>query len=255
MSRSLLERYRSGDEAGVWRVIHSAPGGKDWPPEAEEVVGEATARMARNLERIVEHLSKSGYLFGVDGDFSTDPARAWHSPTKQSRDALTLLTKRFGGLPLVLSAWWSEIGAVSLAGYFPDIESPDSIPYADALVFFGAEDVAAEIVEMQASGDYPKKPPYTIDLAPDVFHKAGVSGGAPYSITVPDASVDVLLANVLLLTASPVPRTPWIEIETNETLLEYLRRSFLWAGFPGLAFQPAARTAKLLPLLDHLEPI
>jgi hypothetical protein len=34
---------------------------------------------------------------------------------------------------------------------------------------------------------------FVVELAPDVLHKAGVSGGPPYSVAVPNGGIDGLL--------------------------------------------------------------
>jgi hypothetical protein len=251
--RSLLARYTSGDTDAVWRQLRSGDGRAEI--EASAVINEACSRMARNIERILGHLQRSGYLFGRDGQYSPDPSSAWQRPSSAAASSLRSLLGAVGPLPLALTSWWSTIGGVSLAGYFPDIESPESVPYADPLTVFNVDDVAAEMAEMRADRSLPRKPPYYLPIAPDIFHKAGVSGGAPYEVVVPDAGLDCPLTNVIVLTSSPSAVRPWIEVETNETLVEYLARSFAWAGFPGLAFTPAPRTAKLADLFGQMEPI
>jgi hypothetical protein len=77
---------------------------------------------------------------------------------------------------------------------------------------------------------------YAIDVSPDDCHKAGQSGGGPYHVRIPDARAD-----------APLVDSPY------DSFVDYLRRSFRWGGFPGLADYPppaelARLTAGLLPI-------
>lgn len=69
------------------------------------------------------------------------------------------------------------------------------------------------------AGELDEDQPYTLDIAPDIYHKSNISGGAPYGLVLPNAAAD-----------APLLETPWGEL----TFVEYLRLSFTWAGFPGL---------------------
>jgi hypothetical protein len=60
--------------------------------------------------------------------------------------------------------------------------------------------------------------PYHLAIAPDYYHKYGVSGGAPYEIAFPDLAIDAPLLN------------EWHET----TFVNYLRLCFRWGGMPGL---------------------
>lgn len=76
---------------------------------------------------------------------------------------------------------------------------------------------------------------YPAIIAPDIFHKSGISGGDSYEIALPDARADAPLRNI-----------EWGEM----TFVEYLRLSFEWAGFPGLQ-EIANRDETLLALLKE----
>ncbi len=56
-----------------------------------------------------------------------------------------------------------------------------------------------------------------MDLAPDYLHKAGVSGGPPYGMALPNPGVEGLLL--------------WERHQT--TFVSYLRICMRWAGMPG----------------------
>jgi hypothetical protein len=80
----------------------------------------------------------------------------------------------------------------------------------------------------------------TVDLAPDQLHKANISGGPPYGITVPSAAADAVLENE----AHGLP------------FVAYLRWCFRWGGFPLLEQLPLdpRGQAFLDELRRNLEP-
>ncbi|MFN8374198.1 MAG: hypothetical protein U0694_15135 [Anaerolineae bacterium] len=81
--------------------------------------------------------------------------------------------------------------------------------------------------------------PFPLSIAPDVYHKSNISGGAPYDITLPDARADAPLLN-----------------ELHETLfVPYLRIVFQWGGFPGLEQEQALPETILQTLQAGLLPI
>jgi len=80
---------------------------------------------------------------------------------------------------------------------------------------------------------------FGIIIAPDLYHKDNVSGGAPYSIEVPNRTIDGLLLN-----------------ERNETyFVNYLRMSFKYGGFPGMQWHKGGIAKEILELANDLLPI
>ena len=77
---------------------------------------------------------------------------------------------------------------------------------------------------------------YVIDIAPDVFHKANVSGGGPYQIAFPHAGADA----------------PVLELDAP-SFVGYLREAFRWGGFPGLADEREPPRADVARLTEGLE--
>lgn len=72
---------------------------------------------------------------------------------------------------------------------------------------------------------------FPVALAPDYFHKADVSGGAPYEIELPDASTDPLWLND--------------DLHEGKTFVGYARSALLeWAGFPGFAREDPDETGR-----------
>jgi hypothetical protein len=60
--------------------------------------------------------------------------------------------------------------------------------------------------------------PYLIPIAPDDYHKEGVSGGMWYNVSVPAVADD------------PPLNDEW----HGTTFVDYLELAVRWAGFPGL---------------------
>jgi len=70
------------------------------------------------------------------------------------------------------------------------------------------------LLEHSAAGDANSG---RISIAPDVYHKADFSGGAPYEMVLPDARADGELLNE----------------RHGLFFVDYLRLGFRWGGFPG----------------------
>jgi hypothetical protein len=120
----------------------------------------------------------------------------------------------------------------------PDETPKPSVLVSDPLVFhFDIEaDEAAEALENEdyaewalgvldeheKTGVYDHKEgdplPYVITVAPDYYHKANFSGDS-YDVRLPDARADL----------------PILGTDADLYFVEYLRKSFAWGGFPGLA--------------------
>ena len=94
-------------------------------------------------------------------------------------------------------------------------------------------------------------------LAPDMLHKADISGGAPYAVRLPDGRADAALRNVsALVPDASLPGGLGVDVpEPNETLVGYLRRSFRWAGFPGFEALPGRPDDMLAALRRGLLPL
>jgi hypothetical protein len=107
---------------------------------------------------------------------------------------------------------------------------------SDPLVFEPME-IAVEVYEEWQ--DY-EDDPFIATLAPDIFHKANVSGGDGIGMVLPNAAADAPLLN-----------TEWGAL----TFVEYLRLSFEWAGFPGLQEYDRRDEALLSALKEGLLPL
>ena len=116
-------------------------------------------------------------------------------------------------------------------------------PASDPLVVWAPHD--DDVDELRDIGD-PDDPDaqdeegwtgrYAIDIAPDVFHKANVSGGDAYRIAFPDAGADCAV----------------LELDAP-SFVGYLRECFRWGGFPGLADEREPPHADVARLTEGLE--
>lgn len=97
------------------------------------------------------------------------------------------------------------------------------------------DDVHGDPEGEEPDGDAVRPTRYAVVVAPDADHKAGYSGGDPYLVFFPDPAADATLEGA------------------GVTFVEYLRESFRWGGFPGLARYPAP--AELARLTEGLLPI
>jgi hypothetical protein len=244
-----LDRYVAGEHEQVWAdLVALGPEVRKarYRAEAVEVARETMRRVDANVRILVTRLQTLDYRFKTKGmwldEFSArtesilelpgaadspyagrlresvkrrseqrKPAdyeiRAHVPPGPNAASRIKELEKLVGPLPLSLQAFYEIVGEVDLIG------SHDTIsPEADPLVVFSVEamlqDGGGEIIE---EGRIP--------IAPDHFHKADISGGAPYEIALPDARADAELLN-----------------EPHRLFfVDYLRLVFRHGGFPGYA--------------------
>jgi hypothetical protein len=79
--------------------------------------------------------------------------------------------------------------------------------------------------------------PLFLYLAPDHYHKARVSGGAPYGIEVPNEAADAL----------------WENEEHDLHFFYYLRLCFQWGGFPRLPIERKILSDGMKKVVEHLK--
>lgn len=138
--------------------------------------------------------------------------RAHIPPHRNIAKQLRQLEQRLGTLPLSLRAFYEVVGSVNFIGSHPSLSPHGGSISPDPLVVFSAEDALAD-----ADGREDDEEEGQIVIAPDDLHKANVSGGEPYAVSVPDERADAELLN-----------------ERHELLfVEYLRLAFRFGGFPG----------------------
>lgn len=195
----------SGQRDRVWHELRCL-GDRVRDPEhaegAEAVVREAMKRVRANVETIIGRLRESGYRFGdpwSQGGASVPLAL----PDAHTPVFVAALEKRFGPLPLTVRAFIEIVGDVNLMGTHPSwptelISDPlvvefeckswpgSSADRTSMLAYF--EDEHDSWSEDEGLSDAP----FCLDVAPDALIKANLSGGQPYGVLVPDASVDAM---------------------------------------------------------------
>lgn len=219
MSDSLVNRYLAGEHINVWDDIRArnAP-----TPDDAAVATELMRRVAHNVEVIVARLDDAGWRWAY-------PDTRHTPPSIEDLDSLTELEARLGPLPLALTACLREVGEVWLCGTLPTWSPPgyafdDLHEYpvlADPLVLPAATWVLQALKEWDEDDWIQPKRPFELEFAPDELHKANISGST-HDLILPSHDVDPILSG--------------IQGREGVTLVEYLRSSFKWGGFPGFEF-------------------
>lgn len=170
--------------------------------------------LGRRIAVLVDRLSASGYVFDR-------PDEVFPGPDLGAPEAIREIESSIGSLPLALKLFWLQVGSIDLSGAHPAWKASG---YLDQLVVFPSAYALYEFkeyLEDRAECDRYNQP-YVVPIAPDYFHKANVSGGLPYSVSVP------VVADDPPLNETPLP----------ETFIEHIENALKFGGFPGLATCP-----------------
>jgi hypothetical protein len=154
-------------------------------------------------------------------------------PGKETAKWLKKLEKSAGGpMPISLRAWFEQVGGVALLGSH-DLLNPKENATADPLVVTSPRHLL-EMVDAEEAADG-----MALWIAPDDLHKANISGGDPYSITIPNACADAEF-----------------EFEWHQTtFVKYLRKAFEWGGFPGWERDKNPPTEAIVKLTEGFLPL
>lgn len=168
------------------------------------------ARIGRRLRALVRGLNEIGYRFENETEVMPGPEDGTH-------EAIREIEEQFGRCPRALKLFWEQIGSVDISGNHPDWIDDR---YPDQLVVFPPSVAVSELHEYLTDVAEREKfgIPYEIPIAPDFYHKAGVSGGSPYTILMPCSEDDPPLNNS----------------GYDESFLEHVERSLDCGGFPGM---------------------
>ena len=199
------------------------------PDFRNEVLAFARARFARaatNIDRLVNVLTREGYRF-------VEPQRVHTAPEAETQEWIQEMERKQVYLPISLQAWMLEVGSVNLMGSHPSWpktgyafeNETNDVTYADPLVVEASQSYLQSLhdewlAEVDESGAE-EVGPFKVDFAPDYIHKANISGGAPYAVQVAGPVVDALVLNE----------------RGCVSFMRHIREAFLWAGFPGFAYQ------------------
>lgn len=171
-------------------------------------IGEAIGQIVRNLEKL-------GYQFA-------EPAEVMPGPELETEFAIERIEREMGQLPTAIKLFWRSIGAVNLIGFHPNWQNDI---YPDPLVIFPPSIALHELDEFLSDREERLKYdfPYLVPIAPDSYHKAGVSGGMWYNVAMPAESDD-----------------PPLQAEPHQlSFVRYLKYAVNCGGFPGLDHYPA----------------
>lgn len=221
--RTFLSRYLDGEHEQVWTelmtlgpAVHEEPAASD----AYCVARETMRRAGENVDRIIGCLWEIGYRFEHSRGGKWVPNAAIHTPPDpNTAQRIAEIQATAGSLPLSLRAWYEVVGMIGLTGRHP---SWDSRALSDPLVVEGLEDWRFEYEDwLYFRQQHPESDAaFYFPIAPDAYHKANISGGQPYCISLPCQAADGPLL--------------WLW-PSGTTFVEYLRICFRWGGFPGWA--------------------
>jgi hypothetical protein len=208
--------------------------------DAEEVTRETMRRVAANVDMLVDRLSSAKYAFAF-------PESVRQAPAVEDLEAVTMAETIIGPLPMALRACLEIVGSVNLCGdgglllphvryRGPQRESWDFAP--DPLVLHPGQMLGNEIGSIVgdlslgcACTDPEEDEPcrfhangFSFSVAPDEAAKENFSGGY-HTIHLPNANAD--------------PPLEGVAVAESISLVEYLRLSLAWGGFPGYSARPA----------------
>ena len=130
-------------------------------------------------------------------------------------------------VPVVLEAFWRVVGAIDWRpeedAHLPGWALDADVEVIDPLCVDGVDVAWESVSEWSEDRERLKHPDLAgaprVWIAPDRFHKMGISGGESYEVEL-DGSVD--------------PRV--LHAPEDLRLLPYLRNAMKWGGMPGMAY-------------------
>jgi hypothetical protein len=167
--------------------------------------------LGRRISLIAARLAKLGFRFD-------HPEEVVPGPERGAQGAIDRIETAVGSVPRALKLFWLRVGSVNFSGHHPSWRGCE---YLDQLVVFPPSVALEELEQFLSDREERERAdfPYSVPIAPDIFHKADVSGGPPYSLAVPATADDPPVLNA-------VPPA---------TFLGHVERALAYGGFPGLA--------------------
>jgi hypothetical protein len=167
-----------------------------------------------SIHSLVLRLTERGFRF-------ERPAAVLPGPENNAATAIARIEREVGVVPLALKLFWLDVGSIDLCGSHSEwqgCEYPDPLlVYPPSVAIDELDDFLSDREE-RLRCDFP----YPIPVAPDLKHKAGVSGGMWYNVKIPAVADD------------PPLNEEWHQT----TFLGYLELAIQWGGFPGLSRCP-----------------
>lgn len=195
------------------------------------------SEIARKRERKVEleaELKRMRALAPLE-----NPKVFYESESQTNKYVEAVESRAEGPIPISLRAWYKQVGYISFMGSH-EILNPAGNATADPLVVISLQDFYSGLCYANP-GD--KK---QVALSADDLGKAGLPKSTPglesplrYQITIPNADADFKFEN------------EWHKTQ----FVDYLRRAFHWAGFPGWERDPNPPRQLISKLTKDLLPI
>jgi hypothetical protein len=159
--------------------------------------------------------------------------RVYYEPERQTKTYLKDMEKvAKGPIPLSLRAWYQQVGYVSFMGSH-EVLNPEGSAIADPLVINSVDEISKSL-GVGRQGDK-----ITLIVSPNDLRKADVSSPIRYSVTIPNAAAD----------------WPFEKEWRGTYFVDYLRRAFQWAGFPGWERDPNPPRETISKLTEGLLPL
>jgi hypothetical protein len=187
-----------------------------------------------NVERLRAGLPAIGYRFRDSDAVRIPPPAGIAADMDRLEDTI-------GPVPLAFRVFCEVVGSVDLSGAHPKWAHTllDPLMFEASVDYY--LDTRSDMIEQGVLGP---DEPFELDFAPDDLHKADISGGPPYAVRAPDASVDGLVV--------------WEVHQT--TFVNYLRTLMHSAGMGGMGVvkhhghEPIPVPNEVLELAQQLEP-
>ncbi len=247
--QTLLRRYLQGEHVEVWAELTARGNQVRREPMLHDALGVARETMRRvrhNLELLVPRLHDFGFAFGAGflDDYSSEEAQEvmrhapiLGAPAPNVLEQIAELEALTGTLPMSLRGWYELVGTVNLIGMKPDWPR-GRLPHGlDPLFVYSIETAIEMVREYSDMGVWQQDP--VLSLAPDEFHKYGISGLGSYGLQLPDEAADALLLH------------EW----HGTTFMNYVRIALQWAGMPGLEASSALPSDDLRYLTNGFLPL
>jgi hypothetical protein len=232
---SFSARYLAGEHERVWADLRAlGPVPAPLATDVAAVAAETMRRVAGHVARIAAALPEHGFVPADALPLHAPPTSADHTLVDQVADEV-------GGLPAAFHACLQMVGGVWLLGDCPALEvyyhhdmpvdpMPPGYGYPDPLCLPDVHFVAEEWAERREHDPGWRPDGFRFPFAPDELHKANISGQT-HDLCLPDRVADPVIHRVA--------GRPGI------TLVNYLRVSIAWGGFPGWSFCPEQAPAAL----------
>src|SRR5947209_3684386 len=188
---SYHHRYINGEFEQVWIELEALGEAVQREPlrsDALAVAAETMCRVRCNIEAIAGRLEKIGYHFAAGS-----PSMAVLEPLQNHAELEARLEHLVGPIPLSVSAWYTNVGAVNFMGQHSAWSGDTHDLRPDPLVVDSFDLVVDDAEERFTDPAWNKERGFYLYIAPDEYHKENVSGGPPYSVIVqPTADAPLL---------------------------------------------------------------